>query len=72
MHSNKLDRWLTIGTNISVLIGIILLTVEIDQNDELVRIQIEQVNVVSMSPVCRFCQNRHPSFMVTPPARQLT
>lgn len=42
MQSNKLDRWLTIGTNISVLIGIILLTVEIDQNNELVRIQIEQ------------------------------
>lgn len=42
MQSNKLDRWLTIGTNISVLIGIILLIVEIDQNNELVRIQIEQ------------------------------
>ena len=42
MQTNKLDRWLTIGTNISVLIGIILLIVEIDQNNELVRIQIEQ------------------------------
>lgn len=42
MQSNKLDRWLTIGTNISVLIGIILLIVEIDQNNELVSIQIEQ------------------------------
>jgi hypothetical protein len=42
MQSNKLDRWLTIGTNISVLIGIILVIVEIDQNNELVRIQIEQ------------------------------
>lgn len=42
MNSNKLDRWLTIGTNISVLIGIVLLIVEINQNNELVRIQIEQ------------------------------
>ena len=42
MQSNKLDRWLTIGTNFSVLIGIILLIVEIDQNNDLVRIQIEQ------------------------------
>ena len=42
MESNKLDRWLTIGTNISVLIGIVLLIVEINQNNELVRIQIEQ------------------------------
>jgi hypothetical protein len=42
MQSNKLDRWLTLGTNISVLIGIILLIVEINQNNELVRVQIEQ------------------------------
>jgi len=42
MQSNKLDRWLTLVTNISVLIGIILLIVEINQNNELVRIQIEQ------------------------------
>jgi hypothetical protein len=42
MNSNKLDRWLTLGTNISVLIGIVLLIVEINQNNELVRIQIEQ------------------------------
>ena len=42
MESSKLDRWLTIGTNISVLIGIVLLIVEINQNNELVRIQIEQ------------------------------
>jgi hypothetical protein len=42
MQSDKLDRWLTLGTNISVLIGIILLIVEINQNNELVRVQIEQ------------------------------
>jgi hypothetical protein len=42
MKSPKLDRWLALGTNISVLIGIVLLIVEINQNNELVRIQIEQ------------------------------
>ena len=42
MQSNRLDRWLTLVTNISVLIGLILLIVEINQNNELVRIQIEQ------------------------------
>ncbi len=42
MNSSKLDRWLTVGTNLSVLVGIVLLIVEINQNNELVRIQIEQ------------------------------
>jgi len=42
MNSSKLDRWLTVGTNLSVLIGVVLLIVEINQNNELVRIQIEQ------------------------------
>ena len=42
MNSSMLDRWLTVGTNISVLIGIVLLIVEINQNNDLVRIQIEQ------------------------------
>jgi len=42
MFSKKFDRWLTFGTNIGVLVGIILLIVEINQNNELVRVQIEQ------------------------------
>jgi hypothetical protein len=33
MQSNRLDRWLTLGTNISVLVGIVLLIVEINQNN---------------------------------------
>ena len=41
-NSSKLGRWLTVGTNLSVLVGIVLLIVEINQNNELVRIQIEQ------------------------------
>jgi len=43
MHSNQFDRWLTLVTSISVLISIILLLVEINQSNELVRVQIEQM-----------------------------
>jgi len=43
VYSNKFDRWLTLGTNLSVLVGLILLMVEINQNNELVRVQIEQM-----------------------------
>ena len=43
MSSNKFDRWMTLGANVSVLVGIILLIMEINQNNELVRVQIEQM-----------------------------
>ena len=39
MESDKVNRWLTLGANIGVLIGIILLVVELDQNRESVRAQ---------------------------------
>jgi hypothetical protein len=39
MQSNKLNSWLTLGANIGVLIGIILLVVELDQNREMIRAQ---------------------------------
>jgi hypothetical protein len=39
MESNKANRWLTLGANIGVLIGIILLVVELDQNREMIRAQ---------------------------------
>lgn len=42
MQQNKLESWLTIGTNISVLLGLILLIYELNQNNELVKIQLEQ------------------------------
>ena len=37
-----MERWLSIGTNISVLLGIVLLAYELDQNNQLVMIQLEQ------------------------------
>ena len=39
MESDKINRWLTLGANIGVLVGIILLIVELDQNREMVRAQ---------------------------------
>ena len=39
MDSDRLNRWLTLGANIGVLFGIILLIVELDQNREAVQAQ---------------------------------
>lgn len=39
MDSDRLNRWLTLGANIGVLVGIILLIVELDQNREAVQAQ---------------------------------
>ena len=40
MNAEDLNRWLTLGANLGVLIGIILLTVELNQNSTLMRAQI--------------------------------
>lgn len=40
MKSEDLNRWLTLGANIGVVIGIILLIVELDQNRNMMRAQI--------------------------------
>lgn len=42
MDTDRLNRWLTLVANIGVLIGIFLLILEINQNNDLMRIQIEQ------------------------------
>ncbi len=39
MEPDKVNRWLTLGANVGVLIGIILLVVELDQNREMIRAQ---------------------------------
>jgi hypothetical protein len=39
MDSDRLNHWLTLGANIGVLVGIILLIVELDQNREAVQAQ---------------------------------
>ena len=40
MESERLNRWLTLGANLGVLIGILLLVFELNQNRDLVRVQI--------------------------------
>ncbi len=42
MNADKVNRWLTLGANFGVLIGIILLIVELQQNRDLTRAQIHQ------------------------------
>ena len=55
MDTGRLNRWLTLGTNIGVLIGIILLVVELDQNRDMIRAQTRNelsqgvVDLLSMS-----------------------
>ena len=40
MDSDRVNRWLTLGANLGVLVGIILLVVELDQNRDMMRSQI--------------------------------
>ncbi len=42
MDSNTVNRWLTLGANLGVLVGIILILIELNQNAELMRAQIAQ------------------------------
>ena len=39
MKSKKLNQWLTLGANLAVLAGLILLIIEISQNNEMMRAQ---------------------------------
>ena len=43
MESERLNRWLTLGANLGVLVGILLLVFELNQNRDLVRAQTENV-----------------------------
>ena len=42
MHSDRLNKWLTLGANLGVLAGLALLVVEIRQSNQLALAQIEQ------------------------------
>lgn len=42
MNTDTVNKWLTLGANVGVVIGLILLLIEIDQNSDLVRAQIHQ------------------------------
>jgi hypothetical protein len=42
MSADSVSRWLTLGANVGVVVGLILLVVELNQNSSLVRAQIHQ------------------------------
>ncbi len=42
MRTEQLSAWLTLGANVGVLIGLILLLVELDQNNDLLKAQVHQ------------------------------
>ena len=42
MDSDRINRWITLGANFGVLIGIILLIIEIQQNTEMMQAQLIQ------------------------------
>ncbi len=42
MNANNVNKWLTLSANIGVVIGLVLLVVEIGQNTEMMRAQINQ------------------------------
>ncbi len=39
MNTDRLNRWLTLGANLGVLVGLMLLVLELDQNHEMMRAQ---------------------------------
>ena len=42
MNSDQINKWLTLGANLGVLAGIILILIELDQNADLMRAQMVQ------------------------------
>jgi hypothetical protein len=53
MDSNKINRWLTLGANLGVLVGIILILIELNQNATMMRgqtrndVSVELINLMS-------------------------
>ena len=49
MESDRLTRWLTIGANVGVLIGIVLLIAELAQNRDMMRAQVRHELACTMT-----------------------
>ena len=47
MNADTVNKWLTLSANLGVVIGLILLLIEIDQNNDLARAQIHQTRADS-------------------------
>ena len=48
MNTDTVNRWLTLGANIGVLIGIIFLAFELQQNNELLQSQAQETQALSI------------------------
>ena len=60
MDTDRLNRWLTLGANIAVLVGILFLAAEISQNTEMMRAQINQSRAeASMSEAQSIYNSQH-------------
>ncbi len=53
MDNHRLNRWLTLGANIGVLIGLLLLILELRQNHEIMRAQIKHDLAMGLVTVTR-------------------
>ena len=63
MNADNVNKWLTLSANMGVVFGLMLLLVELDQNNDLVRAQIHQAR--SDTEVARF-ENRADSEHIAP------
>ena len=53
MDTDRLNRWLTFGANVGVLIGIILLIVELGQNRDMMKSQIRNELAIGIIDISR-------------------
>jgi len=59
MDSERMSRWLTLGANLAVLTGIVLLIAELNQNDEIMRAQIRnEITQGELSLLALTAENR--------------
>ena len=49
MDSGRVNRWLTLGANFAVLLGILLILIELNQNADLMRAQMIQARIDQVS-----------------------
>lgn len=57
MNLDRLDKWLSLTTNIGVLVGIALLVFELNQNTELTRAEIHAIRAVAKTDRQMFLAN---------------
>jgi len=57
LESDRLNRWLTLGANLGVLVGIILILIELNQNANLMRAQMTQARGESVVQTYRDLMN---------------